>query len=82
MVSDTLSAQAIFERLVTDGVPARIQSDTALLGSARLCRIQVPAEAAHRARRVLEEAQFTDVELERLATGESGDGEEEKDGGG
>jgi hypothetical protein len=74
VVSDTLSAQAIYERLVTEGVEARVRSDTALLGTARQCRIQVPAEAEHRAKRVLADAQFTDEELDRLATGESDDG--------
>jgi hypothetical protein len=73
VVSDTLSAQAVYERLITEGVAARVQSDTALLGSARSCRIQVPAEAEHRAKRVLADAQFTDAELDRLATGEVGD---------
>lgn len=69
VVSDTLSAQAIYERLTTDGVTARVLSDTALLGTARQCRVQVPAEAEHRAKRVLAEAQFSDAELEELATG-------------
>jgi hypothetical protein len=82
VVSDTLSAQAIHERLVTEGVEARVRSDTALLGIARQCRIQVPARAEHRAKRVLTEAQFTDAELERLATGDpDDDGRKEKEGG-
>jgi hypothetical protein len=81
VVSDTLSAQAIHERLVTEGVEARVRSDTALLGIARQCRIQVPAPAEHRAKRVLAEAQFTDAELDRLATGEPDDGRKEKEGG-
>jgi hypothetical protein len=72
-VSDTLSAQALYERLVTEGVEARIRSDTALLGSARQCRIQVPEEAERRAQRVLADAQFTDDELDALARGESDD---------
>jgi hypothetical protein len=69
VVSDTLSAQAIYERLTTDGVSARVLSDTALLGTARQCRVQVPAEVEHRAKRVLADAQFSDAELEELATG-------------
>jgi hypothetical protein len=72
-VLDTLSAQALYERLVTEGVEARIRSDTALLGSARQCRIQVPEEAERRAKRVLADAQFTDDELDALARGESDD---------
>jgi hypothetical protein len=78
VVSDTLSAQAIHERLVTEGVEARVRSDTELLGMARQCRIQVPAEAERRAKRVLAEARFTDAELERLATGEPDDGGKEE----
>lgn len=73
VVSDTFSAQAIFERLTGEGVEARVQSDTALLGSARQCRVQVPQEAEHRAKRVLADARFTDEELEKLATGKTGD---------
>jgi hypothetical protein len=69
VVQDTLSAQAIHERLTTDGVTARVLSDTELLGTARPCRVQVPEEMEHRAKRVLAEAQFTDAELEELATG-------------
>jgi hypothetical protein len=69
VVSDTLSAQAIYERLTTDGVTARVLSDTELLGTARPCRVQVPEGAEHRARRVLADAQFSDAELEELATG-------------
>jgi hypothetical protein len=69
VVSDTLSAQAIYDRLTTDGVTARVLSDTELLGTARPCRVQVPEEVEHRARRVLADAQFTDAELDELATG-------------
>jgi len=76
VVSDTLSAQALCERLVAEGVTARVQSDTSLLGAARLCRILVPQEALHRAKWVLSNSQFTDAELEWLATGELGDGKD------
>jgi hypothetical protein len=69
VVSDTLSAQAIYERLTTDGVTARVVSETELLGTARLCRVQVPQESEHRAKRVLADAPFTDAELDELATG-------------
>jgi hypothetical protein len=69
VVSDTLSAQAICERLTTDGVTARVLSDTELLGTARLCRVQVPQESELRAKRVLADAQFSDAELDELATG-------------
>jgi hypothetical protein len=70
VVSDTLSAQALIGRLASEGVPARLQSDTALLGAARQCRILVPAGLLHRAKYVLWETQFTEEELAFLATGE------------
>jgi hypothetical protein len=69
VVSDILSAQAICELLVSESVPARIASDTELLGAARQCRIQVPEELLSRAKWVLSDAHFTDAELEFLATG-------------
>ena len=70
VVSDTLSAQALIGRLASEGVPARLQSDTALLGAARQCRILVPAGLRHRAKYGLWETQFTEEELAILATGE------------
>lgn len=70
-VHDSLSAQALAERLSSEGVPVRVQADTALLGAARRCRILVPARLMHRARMVLEQERFTDEELTFLATGES-----------
>jgi hypothetical protein len=70
VVSDTLSAQALIGRLASEGVPARLQSDTALLGAARQCRILVPTRLLNRAKYVLWEAQFTEEELASLATGE------------
>jgi hypothetical protein len=81
-VSDTLSAQALCERLHAEGVSARVQSDSELLGAARQCRILVPQEALHRAKRILSEAPFTDAELAWLATGELGHGKEKDDGDG
>jgi hypothetical protein len=69
VVADTLSAQALLGRLASEGVPARLQSDTALLGAARHCRIQVPGEFIHRARYVLWQTQFSDEELASLAVG-------------
>lgn len=69
--SDTLSAQALLERLVAEGLGARIHADTSLLGAARACRVVVPQEQLHRARWVLSQSQFTDEELAALAAGGS-----------
>jgi hypothetical protein len=70
VVLDTLSANAIAERLQLEGIAARVQSDTSLLGAARQCRVLVQADDMARARRVLASAAFTDEELTQLATGE------------
>ena len=72
VVLDTLSANAIAERLQLEGIPARIQSDTSLLGVARQCRVLVQAHDLNRARSALASGAFTDEELARLATGEIG----------
>jgi hypothetical protein len=47
-----------------------VVSDTSLLGEARRCEIRVTSELAHRARWLMSQAQFTDAELNFLATGE------------
>jgi len=79
-VLDTLSAQALVERLNGEGVPTRVQMDTSLLGVARNCEILVPGELLHRARWLLSSQHFSDTELTYLATGElsSDDPEETK----
>jgi hypothetical protein len=71
VVSDTLSAQAVLGRLAAEGVPARLQSDTALLGAVRQCRILVPASIVAHARVLLWQSRFTDEELASLALGET-----------
>lgn len=71
-VFDTLSAQVIAERLNAEGVPTRVQSDSAILGVARTCDIWVPAELVRRARSLLGSSQFSDAELSYLATGKLG----------
>jgi len=71
VVLDTLSANAIAERLQLEGIPARIQSDSSLLGAARQCRVLVQADDLRRAGAVLSESGFTEEELARLATGEA-----------
>jgi hypothetical protein len=69
-VPDTMSAQALLTYLEAEGVPARIQTDTLLLGEARRCDILVPPELSHRARWLLAQGSFTDAELTFPATGE------------
>jgi len=69
VVSDTLSAHALLGRLATEGVPARLLSDTALLGAVRQCRILVPSRLVGRAKCVLWQSRFTEEELASLATG-------------
>ncbi len=70
VVADALSAQALLGRLTSEGVPARLQSDTALLGVVRQCRILVPGDMIHRARWVLWQTRFSPEELASLAVGE------------
>jgi hypothetical protein len=71
-LSDVPSAQVLAQRLIFEGVPARVMSDPQLLGEGRNCEVQVPGALAHRARWLLAAAQFTDEELNYLATGELG----------
>jgi len=70
VVADALSAHAVLGRLLSEGVPARLQTDTALLGVVRQCRILVPRHLLHRARCVLWLTCFSDEELAALALGE------------
>lgn len=74
--SDVLSAHVVAERLIAEGVPARVISDSQLLGECRSCEVQAPRAIAHRARWLLAAAQFTDEELNYLATGELGSNDE------
>jgi hypothetical protein len=69
--SDGASAHAVSALFRAEGVPAKVVSDTSLLGEARSCEIQVPRDLAHRARWLMSQAQFTDAELTFLATGSS-----------
>jgi hypothetical protein len=75
-LSDAPSAQILAQRLIFEGVPARVMSDPHLLGEGRNCDVQVPSPLVHRAKWLLAESQFTDEELNFLATGELGAGEE------
>jgi len=70
VVSDTLSAQALMGRLATEGLTARLQADTALLGVVRECRILVRDADIARARVLLWQSRFSDEELASLAVGD------------
>ena len=74
VVADALSGEALLGRLAFEGVPARMQTDTALLGVVRQCRILVPGGMIRRARYLLWQAQFSAEELASLAA-EGSDGE-------
>jgi hypothetical protein len=69
-LSDVPAAQVLAQRLIFEGVPARVMSDPQLLGEGRSCEVQVPSILACRARWLMSQAQFTDAELTFLATGE------------
>jgi hypothetical protein len=74
--SDVLSAHVVAERLIAEGVPVCVKSGSQLLGESRSCEVQAPSAIAHRARWLLAAAQFTDEELNYLATGELGSNNE------
>jgi hypothetical protein len=67
---DLPSAQSLAEILIGDGVTARVMSDASVLGQAAPSRIYVDAAHLHRARWFMAQRQFTDEELDYLATGE------------
>lgn len=69
VLADTVSAGVLMGRLAAEGIRTRLQADTAILGEARQCRIQVPASVVHRARCVLWQTRFSDEELSQLALG-------------
>jgi hypothetical protein len=74
-LTDVPVAEVLAQRLADEGVLSRVVSDPPLLGEGRNCAVQVPSELAHRARWLLAQAQFTDAELNYLATGELGPAE-------
>lgn len=75
VVPDTLSAQALLGLLASEGIRARLQADSELLGAARQCRVLVPRKVVDRARCVLWQTRFSDEELSALAMGEAVAGE-------
>ncbi len=80
VVADTLSAQALLGLFASEGVPARMQSDSALLGAARQCRILVPSDMIQRARLLLWQTRFSDEELAALAEETQDGAQGENDG--
>ena len=69
-VADTISAAAVVTRLQGEGVPARVEKGTQILGEGQLCAIVVPRHLERQAKSVLADGQFTDDELAFLATGQ------------
>lgn len=69
---DLPSAQSLAEVLMDDGIVARVMSDASVLGQAAPSRIYVGATHLYRARCFMAQRQFTDQELDYLATGEPG----------
>lgn len=69
-VADTVSAAAVITRLESEGVPARIEKGTQILGEGQLCAIVVPPQFERQAMAILADGQFTDDELAFLATGQ------------
>ena len=73
-LTDLPSAQTLAEVLNTEGIPTRLTSDASVLGQAAPTRLYVDATQSYRARRfLLTQRQFSDEELELLATGSAGD---------
>src|SRR5256886_9288090 len=66
-LSDLPSAQSLAEVLAADGVVARVMSDAGVLGQAAPSRVYVAAPQLHRARWLLSQSMFTDLELAPLA---------------
>lgn len=72
---DVPSAQSLAQILAAAGVLVRVMSDAGVLGQAAPSRIYVDATQLSQARGLLEPGQFSDEELERLATADPASGE-------
>jgi hypothetical protein len=68
-LTDLPSAQSLAEVLKAEGIATRLASDASVLGQAAPTRILVEATHSYRARQFLTQRQFSDEELELLATG-------------
>ncbi len=69
VVADTLSAEALVGLLASEGIRARVQADSELLGAARRCHILAPCKVIDRARYLLWQTRFSDEDLAELAMG-------------
>ena len=63
------AAHAVASLLEGNGIACRLKADSSLLGEARSCAVLVEASLVHRANLVLSGANFSDAELDFLATG-------------
>lgn len=63
------TAHVMAELLAKQGVTLQLRTDSALLGEAMPCALFVEKRFLKRAQRLLDEASFSDEELEFLATG-------------
>jgi hypothetical protein len=71
-LTDLPSAHLLAELLAAEGIATRLVSDASLLGQAAPTRVFVSATQAYRAQTLMTQQQFSDEELEQLATGASG----------
>jgi hypothetical protein len=63
------SAHALASLLSAAGIVSQVLSDTVLLGECQACRVLVDSAQFHRAKWLLVQGDFTDEELNSLATG-------------
>jgi hypothetical protein len=67
---DAASAQVTIGLLQTERVPVRLHRTSPVPGLDLQCDVEVPSDYSHRARWILKHCNFTDAELNHLATGE------------
>jgi len=72
-LTDLPSAQSLAEALKAEGIATRLASDASVLGQAAPTRLYVEATQSYRAQQFLTQRQFSDEELELLATGAGGE---------
>lgn len=67
-LTDLPSAQFLAQTLHAEGIATRLASDASVLGQAAPTRVYVEATQSYRAHQFLAQRQFSDEELEVLAT--------------
>lgn len=67
---DEASGQVTIGLLQTERVPVRLRRNSLMPGLDLQCDVEVPSEYGHRARWILQHCNFSDAELNFLATGE------------